>query len=156
MTNELMKETVLELAETLKEDGFPVGNILDVKMSWGKKTLGRCQRIGDKGFIIRISKYADIENTVFHELIHTFPGAFNHGNVFQQYANKINLIHYTEVGTHSPLPKIRTNVTLVCPCCRKTLHKYVDLNNYQILNLRKKLRKCLSKCCHKDIKLIFD
>lgn len=121
-----------------------------------KKTLGRCQRVNDKGFIIRISKYADIENTIFHELIHTFPGAFNHGKVFQQYANEINLIHYTEVGTHSPLPKIRTNVTLICPCCRKTLHKYVDLNNYQILNLRKKLRKCLSKCCHKDIKLIFD
>ena len=113
MTNELMKKTVLELAETLKEDGFPVGNILDVKVSWGKKILGRCQRIGNKGFIIRISKYADIENTVFHELIHTFPGVFNHGNVFQQYANKINLIHYTEVGTHSPLPKIRTNVTLI-------------------------------------------
>lgn len=156
MTNELMKEIVLECAEVLKKDGFPVGNILDVKVSWGKRILGLCKRVGDDGFIIRISKYADIENTVFHELIHTFPGAFNHGKVFQQYANEINLIHYTEVCTHSPLPKIRTNVTLICPCCRKTLHKYVGLNNYQILNLRKKLRGFLSKCCHKDIKLFFD
>lgn len=156
MNNELMKEIVLELAETLKEDGFPVGNILDVKVSWGKKILGTCRKVGDKGFIIRISKYADVENTIFHELIHTFSGAFNHGKVFQQYANKINLIHYTKVGTHSPLPKTRTNITLVCPCCRKTLLKYVDLNNYQILQLRKKLRGYLSKCCHKDMKLIFD
>lgn len=91
MNNELMKEIVLELAETLKEDGFPVGNILDVKVSWGKKILGTCRKVGDKGFIICISKYADVENTIFHELIHTFPGAFNHGKVFQQYANKINL-----------------------------------------------------------------
>lgn len=39
MTNELMKETVLECAEVLKEDGFPVGNILDVEVSWGKKNF---------------------------------------------------------------------------------------------------------------------
>lgn len=156
MTNELMKEIVLECANALKEDGFPVGNILDVKVSWGLKTLGRCQQIGNDGFIIRISKYADIENTIFHELIHTFPGAFNHGKVFQQYANEINLIHHTKVGTYSPLPKVKTNVTLVCSCCGKTLHKYVGLNNYKILYLRKRLRESLSKCCHKDIKLIFD
>ena len=84
-------------------------------MSWGKKILGTCRKVGDKGFIIRISKYADVENTAFHELIHTFPGAYNHGSVFQQYANKINLIHYTEVGTHSPLPKIRFIFCTACP-----------------------------------------
>ena len=159
MTNEQIKKLVLNYADMLKEKGFPVGNIIDVKLSWGRKTLGLCQMTNKGNYIIRISKYSDVdtmEGTIFHEIIHTFPGCLNHGTAFQEYAGIINRLYNMKICTHSPLPKIRTNVTLICPCCKKTLHKYVDLNNYQILNLRKKLRNCLSKCCHKDIKLIFD
>ena len=33
MTNEQIKELVLNYADILKEKGFPVGNIIDVKLS---------------------------------------------------------------------------------------------------------------------------
>ena len=159
MTNELMKETVLELAETLKEDGFPVGNILDVKLSWGRKTLGLCQMTNKGNYIIRISKYSDVdtmEGTIFHEIIHTFPGCLNHGTAFQEYAGIINRLYNMKICTHSPIPKLKTNVSLICPCCKDVLYQYKELDNLQILDLRKKLKHYRSKCCHKDIKLIFD
>lgn len=159
MTNEQIKELVLNYADMLKEKGFPVGNIIDVKLSWGRKTLGLCQMTNKNNYIIRISKYSDVdtmEDTIFHEIIHTFPGCLNHGTAFQEYAGIINRLYNMNIGTYSRMPKNRTNVKLVCPCCKKVLYQYKDLNNLQVLNLKKKMRGYVSKCCHKDIKLIFD
>lgn len=159
MTNEQIKDIVLNYAEMLKEKGFPVGNIIDVKLSWGRKTLGLCQITNKNNYIIRISKYSDVdtmENTIFHEIIHTFPGCLNHGTAFQEYAGIINRLYNMNIGTYGRMPKNRTNVKLVCPCCKKVLYQYKDLNNLQVLKVRKKTKDYWSKCCHKDIKLIFD
>ena len=159
MTNEQIKKLVLNYADMLKEKGFPVGNIIDVKLSWGRKTLGLCQMTNKGNYIIRISKYSDVdtmEGTIFHEIIHTFPGCLNHGEGFKQYASIINRLYDMNIDTHSRMPKIRTNVTLICSCCKKVLYQYKELNNLQVLELRKKLKSYQSKCCHKDIKLIFD
>lgn len=159
MTNEQIKELVLNYAEMLKDKGFLVGNIVDVKLSWGRKTLGLCQMTNKNNYIIRISKYSDVdtmEDTVFHELIHTFPGCLNHGETFQEYASIINKLYNMNIGTYGRMPKIRTNVKLVCPCCKKVLYQYKELNNLQVLKVRKETKDYWSKCCHKNIKLIFD
>lgn len=158
MTNEQIKRLVLNYADMLKEKGFPVGNIIDVKLSWGRKTLGLCQRTYKGNYIIRISKYSDVDTmkgTIFHEIIHTFPGCLNHGEGFKQYASIINRLYNMEICTHSPVPKLKTNVSLICPCCKDVLYQYKELDNLQILDLRKKLKRYMTKCCHKDVKLIF-
>ena len=159
MTSEDVKKMVLECAEILRKDGFPVGNIIDVKLSWGRKTLGLCQMTNKNNYIIRISKYSDVDtmkDTIFHEIIHTFPRCLNHGEAFQEYASIINKLYDMNIGTYGRIPKIRTNVKLVCPCCKEVLYQYKDLNNLQVLKLKKKIRDYTSKCCDKDIKLIFD
>lgn len=159
MTNEQIKELVLNYADMLKEKGFPVGNIIDVKLSWGRKTLGLCQMTNKNNYIICISKYSDVdtmEDTIFHEIIHTFPGCLNHGTAFQKYAGIINRLYNMNIGTYGRMPKNRTNVKLVCPCCKKVLYQYKDLNNLQVLKVRKETKDYWSKCCHKNIKLIFD
>lgn len=159
MNNEQIKELVLNYADMLKEKGFPVGNIIDVKLSWCRKTLGLCQMTNKNNYIIRISKYSDVdtmEDTIFHEIIHTFPGCLNHGTAFQEYAGIINRLYNMNIGTYGRMPKNRTNVKLVCPCCKKMLYQYKDLNNLQVLKVRKETKDYWSKCCHKNIKLIFD
>ena len=110
MTNEQIKKLVLNYADMLKEKGFPVGNIIDVKLSWGRKTLGLCQMTNKGNYIIRISKYSDVdtmEGTIFHEIIHTFPGCLNHGTAFQEYAGIINRLYNMKICTHSPIPKLK-------------------------------------------------
>ena len=69
MTNEQIKKLVLDYADMLKEKGFPVGNIIDVKLSWGRKTLGLCQMTNKGNYIIRISKYSDVDTMERIEII---------------------------------------------------------------------------------------
>lgn len=75
---------------------IPYGNIISIKENRNfTRTWGRCERRKD-GYIIEISDRLfkgnpeGLRQTILHEMIHTCPRAFNHGEVFKRYARRLD------------------------------------------------------------------
>lgn len=74
------------------------GNITNVSVNTrAKKRWGQCKRVGGTFEISINSCLLDetnpieaLENTILHELLHTVYGCFNHGEMWQLMANKVN------------------------------------------------------------------
>ena len=93
-----LKLVANECMSMLDNVGIEYGNIKNWEINTRAiKRWGQCKK-RDGGFIISISnKLLDdsvdnkaLETTVLHELLHTVNGCFNHGNKWQNMANKIN------------------------------------------------------------------
>lgn len=105
------------------------------------RALGRCI-VSGRAYAIEVQPcmLADdvdertTKNTIMHELIHTCPGAFNHGPEFQRRARRVNsLLGYsvsttTDVGVleHAgvQLKKPTYRYACVCTACGKTTSRY--------------------------------
>jgi len=89
-----------ECEHNLRNIGIPVGNVTGLTINnRTSKRLGRCSR-RDNNFTIEVSAKIlhdknEVLNTIYHELIHTCPSCFNHGDKWQSYGQlaevKLNL-----------------------------------------------------------------
>ena len=83
----------------MRVDKFPIGEKVGVVMDKTQKTcFATCQRIRKDGsFIIHLMpalREMDgdiVDNTIIHEIIHTCPGCWNHGNEFHRLGRKATL-----------------------------------------------------------------
>lgn len=104
------------------------------------RALGRCIRSGGSFRIELAGKTAAdnvnidfIKNVIMHELVHTIPGCWNHGPLFQSYARRINAklgyhVSTTETaenmqaaGVQPIVKKEVARFALVCGKCGKTV-----------------------------------
>ena len=62
-----------------------------------QRLLGRCKKISEDNFQIDISTWIFdgddtlIKTTLIHEILHTFPRCMNHGKVWKEFAQKVNI-----------------------------------------------------------------
>ncbi len=92
--NKEMKELMLSCVERCKAINIPINTNLEFQMDSAERRNGFCQHNRFTGIdLISISKHLtdikEIENTIFHELLHTCPGCNNHGYVWQKYGRQI-------------------------------------------------------------------
>ena len=88
--------------KNMERIGIDVGNVIQLDvLGKSDRVAGRCGE-GEGGFIIRISNiYLDdcpdeiSECVVYHELIHTVPGCYNHSDKFMSLAKKIQTEYHT-------------------------------------------------------------
>lgn len=73
-----------------------------------KKRFGQCKKIDDEFYInINVNLLDEdcpllsLKETIYHEIIHTLPKCFNHGQWFHYYANMINKKYGTNISTTS-------------------------------------------------------
>ncbi len=96
--DKLLKDCI----ETMKEDGVPISSSISpsVTISRSEKTDCQCRRNRSKNrrydFTIALSKYLlsnterSLRNTLYHELIHTVPGAQNHKSTWRKWAKFVS------------------------------------------------------------------
>ena len=82
--------------DELKEKGYPIREIREVKFSRSIKKHGSCATYKfSNDCTITISEIAfsggneTLKNTILHELTHSIRGCKGHGEVWQRYANEI-------------------------------------------------------------------
>lgn len=131
-------QIITETAEDMKKAGLHPGPVSSVRWSSRmRRSKGNCQRRKDGrgGFEIAISKdlltcQEALKDTVCHELIHTLPGCFNHGDLFQLAAARMNARGYQVSQTFNPdlyagkgyeetYTRPRPKYVLVCTRCQK-------------------------------------
>ena len=118
-----------------KAVGVPHGPVASVKVCHRRNEVGVCKARRDGLFEIAFSEVfaelddRDVADTLMHELIHTCPGAFNHGPVFKRWMHRVNLHGYrVTVAEYSKAAQAMRSadiaasgdeVILVCDCgCR--------------------------------------
>ena len=84
----------------MRSIGVPISESIypSVVLSRTRSRFGDCRKTAGKSgeldydFVIRLSKYTlanserSLRNTIYHELIHTVPGGFNHGREWKRWA----------------------------------------------------------------------
>lgn len=101
--NKLMKKTISEL----KAVGYRVGNIDRLRVSGRlRRAWANCARDTRHGcYTITFGRHTiergcdeGIRGTMFHELIHTCEGCFNHGPAFKKAASIVNKAYGVRVS----------------------------------------------------------
>ena len=94
---------VIEARENLKAHGFNMGTIIDFGISTRyRRCWAKCYKKGPNSFVIKVNSEilrghpSSIRDTIYHEVIHTCKGCFNHGPNFKYAANVCNV----NFGTH--------------------------------------------------------
>jgi len=125
-----------ECSYKLKNIGIKTGNIINIKINDRATRRFGCCIIKDNGYEIEISKFilGDINkltNTIYHELLHTVPGCFNHGNRWKQLVNKVNSAYSTNISrASSKIPETLKNEILkrakyevICKSCGTKIYR---------------------------------
>lgn len=143
-----LEKYVQKLNNNLKTIGVETGNITKISINnRALKRMGRCRKT-PSGYEIEVSKYIlndkDIlENTVYHELLHTVESCMNHGKKWQMLASQVNR-HYnmdiSRTGVASQEMKQeqinRMKYKATCQGCgqeilRQKASKFItEINNY--------------------------
>ena len=132
----ITRNMVYKYAAKLKNDGFPIYTISDVKFSRGVKTYGTCTRNRrNKTAVIAISEIcfhstADcLKNTILHELCHAMENTKGHDKQWYEYAHRVNSIYNTRITqyvseeeskTARPFIEDKFKYKVTCNCCGKT------------------------------------
>lgn len=131
-------QIIRKTIKDMRKAGLQPGTVNSVRWSSRMhRTKGNCQKRKDGrgGFEIAISTDLltcpeALRDTVCHELIHTLPGCFNHGDLFQLAAARMNARGYQVSQSFNPdLYKTkgyeetytwpRPKYVLVCTRCQK-------------------------------------
>ena len=97
---------VREKVDDLRSIGIATGDIKNVEINTrATRRLGLCRKEPD-GYVIEISKFIlndinTLENTVYHELLHTVEGCMNHGSKWKSLAEKVNKVYNTNISRTS-------------------------------------------------------
>lgn len=163
-----IKVAIVKACDVLKSvsSEFVLPKICEIKLTKASSYWANIQRIdGGKYYRLRVSSLVELipskelaqrrlEECMIHEMIHTMPGRFNHGEKFKAMCNKVNKKYdgiYTirtrndceTYGIHrEEKPKVKFEIK--CEKCGKTYYysrkpKY-DISEYSC-----------SKCGHKHL-----
>lgn len=128
--------------QNLRNIGIPVGNVTELTVNNRTSSrLGRCTKrverldfvdgkiVAQETFSIEISgkilhDVKEVENTLYHELIHTCPSCLNHGDRWQRYGE----IAEAKLNLSSPITRCKAvdkteeyisqfKYLLKCECC---------------------------------------
>lgn len=91
-------KTYEEAKKNISSLGYTIGQITEFRTNHRyKRSWGKCYRNNHEGtFRIGISTRLlnanpeSVKDTVYHEVIHTIPGCFNHGSCFKIVAKECN------------------------------------------------------------------
>lgn len=107
-----------------------------------------------------------VRETIYHELIHTIDGCFNHGKKFQYYADLVNDCYSVNIGTYVSTEsmcqtlKAREEIAswiFECPTCHKKFLRYRKPNWLHTYNNNTMLTdnaSCANCKCGKGLKII--
>ena len=145
--------------DELKEKGYPVREIREVKFSRSVKTHGSCTNYRfDNTCTITISEVAfsggneTLKNTILHELTHSIRGCKGHGEVWQRYADEIGSMYGVKIQQYvSEEEKVackeykesRYNWKVTCPSCGHTWKYY---RKTKVIDILMNGRKCTCSC----------
>ena len=130
------EETLEKCVGIMNDCGFTLPNIEFKLNGRFTSTLGKCTKLIDKEYMIEISKrYAQgcietgnirrLEQTILHEMAHTLPNGYNHGEIWKSYADIINTKFGYEISRLVTVPNeikrywIKDGVMVCCDDCGK-------------------------------------
>jgi hypothetical protein len=104
MTDRQIRDCLFEAIKNVRSLGHEVGTITDItissryKRAWGK-CYRRCGtfRIGLGTNLLRTTDKA-IRDTIYHEVLHTIPGCFNHGHKWKFIASQCDSKFGTKIA----------------------------------------------------------
>lgn len=159
-----MKDYVTRLVhryhDELKEKGYPIRDIREVKFNRKISTYGTCTTHRDGTITIHISEIAFsggnkvLKNTVLHELIHGFTDTKEHNAMWYKYAKEIgaeygvNITQYVTKEERIACKEYRDsryNWAVTCPSCGTTWKSY---RKTRVINALMYGRKCTCSCGH--------
>ena len=84
---------------------LPCAYLPSVRLTHNRSRIGSCKKLaGGRKSLFQISCSVDacvtdaqVRDVLFHELIYTLPGCFDHGNRFREAAAKVNAAYGTDV-----------------------------------------------------------
>lgn len=142
----------IQCMNELDKIGVPYGNVIDVTINTrAKKRWGQCRKVPG-GFTININAVLldekndvdGLKNTIFHELLHTCPGCWNHGTQWKVYAAIVfRKLGYNIKRTSSaaekgvidePEVEHKPKYQIVCNSCGKTWERYKMCKVIQNIN----------------------
>ena len=134
-----LQKIARECMTELDNLGIEYGNIKSFEINTrAKKRWGQCKAVTD-GYTINISirlldedtPLKSLKETVFHEILHTCKGCFNHGEMWKRYALKINKAYgYNIKRCTSASEKGVERITEA----KQIKHKFVCENCGQVIN----------------------
>lgn len=87
--NEKMKGMMLDCINKCKAIDIPISEDIDFQTDTAERRNGGCKHLHCGGHVITISRLLtddkEIENTIFHELLHTCVNCNNHGYLWRSY-----------------------------------------------------------------------
>ncbi len=132
---------VNECNDNLKKIGISTGNIINVNIiNRSVRLFGRCRRMDNNNFNIEVSQFilSDINKlteTIYHELLHTVKGCFNHGIKWKNLANQVNNIYGTNISRTSEATEgVKQEII------RRAKYKITCLNCNQVTYRQKKIK----------------
>ena len=128
------KDIIKDCERMMDECGFELPRIEFKLNGRFSRVLGRCKNLGDKEYMIEISKkYAQgcietgnirkLEQTILHEMAHALPNGYDHGKVWKSYASIINdkfgyeISRVTTVSNEIRQYWIKDGVRVCCDNC---------------------------------------
>lgn len=131
-----LNELVEECKQNLKNIDIPISESIyyNVFINNCKSSLGRCRKFGYGMYQIQVSKHLLkcklelIKNIIYHELIHTIRGCFNHSYSFKYYMYLIN----QKLGTNIEVKnsnkqfgeQLQYKYKITCKKCGRTFYKH--------------------------------
>lgn len=154
-----MQNTINNLLQEIKQEAkninIPVGNI-DPCVKINNRTtkrLGMCSKRGNY-YYIQISSYIlenleAVKEVLAHEILHTAPDCFNHGNLWKRYGNMMsrrygyNIARTIDIACYSITQPI-SQYTIKCQRCGQEIHRQKKSNLVTNTNLYR-CGKCKGK-----------
>lgn len=151
---------VTKYHKELKEKGYPVRDIREVKFSRSVRTHGKCTIHYDNTVTITISEVAfsggneALKNTIFHELTHSIRGCKGHEEVWQRYADEIGRMYGVKIQQYvskeervacKEYKESRYNWKVTCPNCG---HSWKSYRKTKVIDALMNGRKCTCSCGH--------
>lgn len=113
--NDKMRKMVLDCINKCNAINIPISKNIGFKTDSAERRNGYCHHIGKDDHIISISRLlsedSEIENTIFHELLHTCPGCNNHGYKWQRYGWQIERAYGQRIQRLNNKKRVAVDIT---------------------------------------------
>lgn len=139
MNEKTINEYMCEVFSQCRMAGIPVSDSVDSKIIINRRAKSRfaaCKkekiynkityRIEVGEAILTVENPVIIKSILAHELLHTCPGCYNHGETWKTYAEKMNFLYgyhikrvstYEEMGISAPERKKQVKYVIICQKC---------------------------------------
>ena len=114
-----MDDMIMEACNNLMSLGYDVGNIVDLKISSRyRRAWAKCYMKPNRQFVIGLSSEllkaptSSVRDVIYHEVIHTCKGCFNHGINFKRAMDKCNIKFGTNIHLKATVEQVMNGVNV--------------------------------------------